>query len=265
MPALQPPKASFVKMILLGDSGSGKTGSLISLIKAGKRIRVLDFDAKLQNGILPRLVQKECPDKFSNIDVIPLRDKYKGLGPNFATFEKIPDAFVTAINALTKWPDGTDPSKDWGDDYVLVLDSLSFAGDAAQNWANSMNPGSKDPRQWYYSAQDAIETLLAKLTSESFQAHVIVMAHVGIQTRPDGAMKGFPVSVGKALGPTLPGYFDTMALVERRGVGKDEKRFIRTLSTALLDLKNPSSIDPAMLPEYPIETGLAQFFETLKK
>lgn len=264
MPVLAQPKASFNKMILLGDSGSGKTGALISLIAKGYKVHVLDFDAKLQNGILPRLVAKHCPDKFSNIDFIALRDNYSGLGTNFAMFKGLPSAFSDGMKALDKWQNGSNPSE-WGDGHVLVLDSLVFAGDAAQNWAYSMNPGSKDPRQWYYSAQDAVETMLAKLTSDHFKAHVIVNAHVGIQTRPDGAMKGFPVAVGKALGPTIPGYFDTMALVERRGVGKDEKRFIRTISTTLLDLKNPASIDPAMLSEYPIETGLAQFFETLKK
>jgi len=40
------------------------------------------------------------------------------------------------------------------------------------------------------------------------------------------------------------------------------KRVIQTTPTALIDLKNPAPF--AMLPEYPIGTGLADFFEVLR-
>jgi hypothetical protein len=158
---------------------------------------------------------------------------------------------------LDKWSDGSIPS-DWGPDHVLVVDSLTFLGDAAYNWAKSMNPGSKEQRQWYYSAQRVVEPMIAMLTSASFKCNVVVLAHIDWQSRPDGTMKGFPASVGSALNSTIPAYFENMVLTHIAG----GKRIIQTIPTALVDLKNPAAFK--MASTLPVETGLAGFFETLK-
>lgn len=121
-----------------------------------------------------------------------------------------------------------------------------------------MNPSAKDPRQWFYAAQQAIEATLALLTASSFNTNVLVIAHVDYQSRPDGTMKGYPTSVGKALGPTIPAYFENMALCHIVG----GKRMVQTLPTALVDLKNPAAFK--MAPSFPVETGLADFFKTVK-
>ena len=34
-----------IKLLYIGDSGSGKTGSLASLVKDGYKIRILDYDS----------------------------------------------------------------------------------------------------------------------------------------------------------------------------------------------------------------------------
>src|SRR5262252_9685406 len=48
MPGLEDHQSNdFVKMLLIGDAQAGKTGSLVSLVKAGYRLRILDFDNKL--------------------------------------------------------------------------------------------------------------------------------------------------------------------------------------------------------------------------
>jgi hypothetical protein len=71
-------------------------------------------------------------------------------------------------------------------------------------------------------------------------------------------MKGYPASVGRALGPTIPAYFENMALCQTMA----GKRTIQTTPTALVDLKNPAAFK--MLPTLSIETGLADFFKTVK-
>lgn len=244
------------KVLMIGDSGTGKTGALGSLVKAGYKLRVLDMDNKLANGILPQVIQRDCPDKIDNIDFEPIRDKYKGspLGP---IVDGVPKAFTQALALLDKWSDGSIPAQ-WGADTIFVLDSLTFFADAAFNWARGMNPSAKDPRQWYGSAQDAVENTLALLTAASFNTNVIVISHVSWQSRPDGTMKGFPSSVGQALGPTIPAYFDNMILCQTAA----GKRTIQTAPTALVDLKNPASFK--MLPTLPLETGLADFFSTIR-
>lgn len=246
-----------MKLLLMGDSGTGKTGSLASLAATGMKIRVLDLDNKLASGILPQAVMRTCPDKIGNIDYEAIRDKYKGsaLGP---IFDGVPQTFTKSLQLMDKWSDGTSP-KTWGPDTVFVLDSLTFFSDAAFNWASAMNAGSKDPRQWFYTAQSAVEKTLAQLTSEEWNVNVIVICHVSWQNRPDGTMKGYPASVGKALGPQIPSYFDNMVICQ---TGSGNKRTIQTIPTAMIDAKNAASF--TMPPTLPIETGLAEVFKQLR-
>ncbi len=243
-----------IKMLLIGDSGTGKTGACASLVKDGYKLRILDFDNKVAGGILPIIVKRDSPANLRNVEFESLRDKFKGsaAGP---IADGLPTAFTKGLALLDKWSDGTVPAA-WGPDTILIIDSLTFLSDAAYNWAKGMNPSAKDPRQWFYSAQQAVEGTLAMLTSASFGANVIVIAHVSWQDRPDGSMKGYPASVGKALGPTIPAYFENMALCETMA----GKRTMKFVPTALVDLKTPAQM-PANAP---IETGLSTFFKTLR-
>lgn len=257
----------FTKLLLIGDAKSGKTGSLVSLVAAGYKLRILDLDNLLD--VLKFLIQKECPDKIGNVEFRSLRDKRKATA-NGATIQK-PQAFIQAIKMLERWKytaeDGTeidfgDPSE-WGPDCILVIDSLSRLCDAAYDWRDPLTPvgrsGEKDNRATYGDAQDAIESLLAMITSDAFATNVIVICHIQYMEQPDGTKKGFPQGVGQALSPKIPQYFPSYALCTRKG----DERKIQTTSTRLIDLANPKPF--AMEDSYPIETGLAQFFEVLRE
>ena len=256
MPSLEAQPSGYVKLLLLGDSGTGKTGALASLVKANLSLRVFDFDNKLAGGILPILLSRDCPHLLKNVEYEVFRDNFKGspIGP---ILDGAPQAYTKALAFMDKWSDGSIPKK-WGPDYVLVMDSLTFFSDSAFNWAKSLNPTAKDMRNTYFVAQQGVEKVIGILTSAAFEAHVIVISHVDWENRPDGTMKGYPSSVGKALGPTLPAYFENMALCQTVA----GKRTIRTAPTALVDLKNPAAFK--MAQEMPIETGLATFFQTLR-
>lgn len=259
MPKLSDHHASTtVKLILIGDSGTGKTGSLVSLLGAGYKLRILDLD----NG-LDSLVQwgrKQFPDKIDNVEYESIRDNYKASihGPTIAGQ---PKAFTRALELMTKWSDGTAPSE-WDDKTIFVLDSLTALGKAAFDWAKGMNPSAKDPRQWYFSAQSAIENIIAMLTSESFHPNLIIISHVSYKEMADGTVKGYANSIGSALGPTIPKYFNTMLLAESIGSGANVKRTIKTVPTGIIDLKTPI---PFKLPvSVPLDTGLAEVFSQLK-
>lgn len=248
--------APVTKLLLIGDSGTGKTGALASLVEVGYKVRILDLDNKVANGILPQILKIRCPDKIQNVDYEAVRDKFKSSSLGYIA-DGIPQAYTKALALLDKWSDGSLP-KDWGTESILVIDSLTFFADAAFNWAKAMSPSAKDPRQWYGTAQDGVEHTLAVLTASTFNTNVIVISHISYMDRPDGMTKGYPSAVGKALGPTIPAYFDNMA--ECRTIGG--KRTIQTIPTAMIDLKNPASF--RMAPSLPIETGLADFFKTLR-
>src|SRR5690348_9142467 len=89
----------YTKMLLEGDSGSGKTGALTSLVKAGYKLRVLDFDNGLET--LKQFVMKECPGNVDNVEFRTLRDEYTAspLGPKVTK----PSAFVAGIKMLDHW------------------------------------------------------------------------------------------------------------------------------------------------------------------
>jgi len=261
MPSLdQHQSSTTTKLLLIGLSGSGKTGALTSLVEAGYKLRILDFD----NGLDSLVIQcrQRCPASLGNVSFVSLRDKIKGTqaGP---VLDGMPTAFTRAMQLLDRWKDGdVDLGKpsDWGEDTVVVVDSLTFLSEAAYNWAEAMNPGAKDKRQIYGAAQSAVENAIALLTGDNFKTNVIVISHIKFLDQPDGTVKGFPTSVGNALSPKLPAYFNNVALCETKGQGQNVSRVLRTTSTGLIDLKSPASFKLAQ--ELPITTALATFFET---
>lgn len=248
--------AKFVKLIYIGDSGAGKTGSLESLIEAGYELGILDID----NGLdaLKQWIMHKAPNAIDKVDFETLTDSIRA-GQNGPLVDA--KAYVAGVKLLTKWSDGSIPSE-WGENKVLVVDSLTALGKAAFEWAKGMNPGAKDPRQWYFAAQQSIENIIMMLTSAEFKANVIVISHINYRELQDGTTKGYPSAVGSALGPTIPKYFNTLVMATTLGAGKNLQRRIQTIPTAVIDLKNPAPFK--IEADYDLGTGMAQLFKQLK-
>lgn len=269
MPSLSDHQSNqFTKLLLIGDAKTGKTGSLVSLVKAGYKLRILDYDNLLD--ILKYMVQNECPEFINNIEFVSLRDKRK-TGPGGSMIDGATKAFIDGMKLMDRWkyknPDGTETDLgkpgEWGPDCILVLDSLSRFCDAAYDFRLPLavvdKAGNPNIQSVYGDAQDAVEMALATLTSDNFETNVIVIAHIQYMDMPDGSKKGFPQGVGKALSPKIPQYFPSVVHYTNKG----GKRTLQTNSTPLIDLANPAPF--AMEPSYPIETGLAQFFAVLRE
>jgi len=103
--------------------------------------------------------------------------------------------------------------------------------------------------------------LIANVTSDGFETNVIIITHVEM-TEQNGIMKGFASAIGKALGPKIPRFFNTMVLSEVSGSGKNVKRKIKTLPTGMIDLKTPAPM--RIDAEYDISDGLAKIFAALQ-
>src|ERR1700749_1293577 len=88
------------KLLLIGDAKSGKTGSLVSLVKAGYKLRILDLDNLLD--ILKYLVQKECPEMIDNVEFVTIRDKRKA-GPTGPTIIGQPSAYSKVLKMTDEW------------------------------------------------------------------------------------------------------------------------------------------------------------------
>lgn len=245
------------KILLCGESKAGKTTALTSLVQAGYKLRVLDFD-NLLDPLIQR-IKKVCPDKLEGHDFRSLRDKMKA-SPAGPVIDGQPKAFVEALKMLDRWKyDDIDlgiPAQ-WGPNCILVIDTLTSMADAAWDWALPLVPtgksGDKDGRAIYGHAQKAVENVLAGITAETFNSNVIVISHLRVQTMPDGRVRQWPTAVGQALGPVIPRYFPIFVLCEREG----DKRTIRTAGSITTDLAAPAVLGPTLSGE----TGLAEIFK----
>lgn len=252
MPTLNEHQSSdYTKLLYIGDSSSGKTGSLVSLLQDGYRFRILDMD----NGLTAlKLYARAAQCDLSLVEYETYRDEYRitQAGP---MVKGAPKAFVNAMAKLTEWGEIDDPKS------FTVLDSLTFLGKSAYAWAKGMNPTAKDRRQWFYAAQQAVESVLALLTGKEYKQNVIVISHVNYKEVMENVHKGYPSAVGSALGPTIASYFDTLILAEATGSGTNVRRRIKTLPTGVIDLKMPVA---SVEKELPLETGLATIVQQLK-
>lgn len=270
MPSLdQHPKVDLVKGLILGNPGAGKTGGLTSLVKAGYKVRVYDFDNLL--GSLITYVMKECPDKAGNVAFQTFTDKMKGvdvplvmIGSSMKIMPFIngtPDAFVRCLKQLNHWKtpeeDLGNPAE-WGKDTFVVIDSLTTMAGSAMRYVQGMNPGAKEPQALYFAAQQLVMNMIQLLCAEQFKTNVLVLAHIEYDKDQFDITKGFPRSIGSALKTQIGAYFNSVLLVETVG----SKRQIRTNSTGIVDLKNPVAFKvPDTLP---LETGLATFIEAVR-
>jgi len=267
MPSLSAHQSNrIVKLLLLGDAKSGKTGSLVSLVKAGYKLRILDLDNLLD--FFKAQVLEQCPDKNDNVEYRTVRDKYKASDAG-TMIDGAPKAWTTSLKLLNRWKykdehsgeeiDYGNPA-DWGPDTILVIDSLSRWCDAAYAFHQVMTPAGKngvEGRAVYYNAQKDLEKQLAMLTSESVNTNVIVICHGVYIERDDGKTKIFPKSMGQAMSPNIPTYFPNYI----RYTTDSGKREIQLTSDRMIDL---STTRPNILKDkLSVDTGLAEIFAAI--
>jgi hypothetical protein len=259
-----------VKILYVGDPGSGKTGSLVSLVKAGYKLRIWDFDNLLEP--LFQFVMRECPDKAGNVAFQTFTDPVAtpavptmmiGQQLRVQSFVKgTPTAFINALKQMDAWKtpeeDLGNPA-DWGTGTFAVLDTLSMLSNSAFNYVQAMNPGARESQTYYGAAQQLIINMLAKLFSEQFHTNVIVLAHIDYSENHLGVQKGFPKSKGKALHSDIGSYFNCILQATNKG----SEKVILTKSTGIVDLKNPV---PFSVPDsLPLGTGLADFMRAIRQ
>lgn len=249
---------TFVRTLLVGDSGTGKTGALLSLIEDGYDIRLLDFDGGAQS--LVKLIEHKCPERLDQFDYIVLRDEFQSHPTKGLSLKGTARAYPQGIKYLNRWDDDSTPSE-WGHKTVFVLDSLTSFGRAAFLWAQSLNPSAKDGRQWYGAAQESLKTVLDLLTSPSFHCNVIVISHLQIIESENAPSFQQITSIGKAMGGDIPKVFNNLLLASKSGTGDNVKRVVETRPTPLLDVK---TVVPWLLEKkLPLETALSTVFKAL--
>lgn len=246
------------KMLLIGNSGMGKTGALTSLALAGYNLRVLDLD----NGaeILFQLL-KHDKAALARVDVETHTDKYKEVAGAMRAQTPL-TGFSGAAKTLTNWPGLGKPS-DWTAKEVLVVDSLTLLGrfimNHVLNLAGRLTTGQPAQIQDWGQAMDLQENVLAGLYG--LPCNVIVTSHLtSITPEGEAVPMFFPSALGSKLPPKVGRYFNSTLGVKLVGVGANKRRIITTSDPAL-GCKTPA---PGLIkPEYPLETGLADYAKEL--
>lgn len=269
----QYPESDLIKMIYLGDSGSGKTGSLCALAAGGYNVRVMDLDKGAQ------IIRDYCTNEqdsaylkprpglwagdkgiASRMNFVPISETFTNIGgrpvPKGDSWQKI-------MAQLTEWKDGElnlGKLESWTSRDVLAVDSFSRFCDARMYLELVMNARASSGRQMqdYWKVQDDIERSLEMLVSPAVKCHVILICHIDYVEKDDKTVRGMPQSMGKALGPKIGQHFNHALLARSTGQGTTAKHKIFTKTQGVIDLKSAAPL--RVKPEYDLETGLLEYF-----
>lgn len=253
------PSAEATKCLFLGDSGSGKTGALAALVKAGYSLRIADFDAGLD--ILRDLL---TPEELATVYFQTFTDSLKTVNGRLIP-SGVPKGFSNFLKALDKWPDDDlGPVSSWTPNDVLVVDSMTFMGSAALRYVLALN--NRSGQQPYQSdwgeAMRYVENVLEKLYSAEIKCNIVVTSHITFIEQEGQAIRGLPTALGSKLPPKVPRYFNTVVMAQSKGFGSGARHTIHTQPKQGVELKTaaPSRVKA----EYPIRTGLADLFRDLQ-
>lgn len=285
--------SSYLRIILEGDSGAGKTGCLASLVAAGYKLNLLDLESKLDilveyltnpnSPYIPKLKKLGLDNREklnTYVDAVTITEEMHML-PTGRTVPRQVKAWAEIAKTMNEWPQRGKPSE-WGQDTFLVIDSLSAASDYAMWYVQSMNNRSGADFKGYDwmrdlgEAQRLIERFLMLICSENFHCHVILITHLSsigeretgvianpvddkMQVDPNVVVRQFPAALGKALSPRIPRRFSNIILAEHEG----PKRRLYTVPNGSAVVK--ASAPLRLKPYYDLTTGLAEIVQELRR
>lgn len=264
------PSASITKMLIIGDSGTGKTGSVAALASAGYNVRILDLDngVDIIRSVLthPFYVPSVYPkDAIERVEVETVTDSMKNvkgrLVPGKATvWQRMTDLLADWKSDTTTFGSITT----WGEKDVLVIDNLTRATKAALYFNQGMNARIGQKVNWddIYSTQQSVETLMQILYDDAVKCQVIVLAHPDYIKGQDGLERGYPGTIGNKLSPMIGSYFNNVIEAKSFGSGKNRVQKLLTKGSGMIEVKtsNPGGVKD----EYLISHGLAELFADLQ-
>lgn len=284
------PNPQLIKMMYLGQSGAGKSSSLIPLGipdylgNPGYELRVLDFDSKFEEVVrttLARMLKEGKINKAQhdtalteNFDIAVCADASGVVMAREGTktikkigVKGISTAWPNAIKQLEKW------STSFSDKTILVVDSFTHAVRAIVNYAQELNNKLNQTLTWndYAGPQQLAENFIYTLSD--LQTHVIVTGHadpleiIKPTTRLDDKGKPIeelvdvimaPISVGKAGRVKLPSKMNHLLVASADGQGSAVKRYIYTTPHVGVTTKTPYF--GLCEDRYLIDKGMIEYF-----
>ena len=215
------------KVILLGDSGTGKTYSIRTLLDAGLTPFIIFTEPGMETigDVLDQCHYAYIPPAQGSWETLMATAKmvntlpYDGIAKMQDANKRSYDEFMKVLEQCNHFIDQN--GKDWGDvmkfgtDKCLVVDSLSGLNDMASNLVVGGKPV-KGMQDWQV-AQNMLKKLVDKLCT-GCHCTMVLMAHIA--RNEDQVTWGTTLTVstlGKSLAPNLPAYFSDVIQTKRSG------------------------------------------------
>lgn len=246
--------------MLLGESGTGKTHAVRTLVEAGLEVFVVFTEPGME--VLADVPKEKlhwhyiAPSAPDWDDLISSATKINTM--SFDALTKLPDInkrkyteFIDLLTTLSDFKDDRTGQSygavdSWDSSRVLVVDSLSGLNIMAMNLIAGSKPV-KTMGDWQI-AVDNLERLLMKLTVD-LRCHFVLTAHLERETdEVTGGTTLVSSTLGRKLGPKLPRFFSEVIHVKRQG-----EKFSWSTATSNVATKNrylsiADNLPPSFVP-----------------
>lgn len=227
-------QVSTPSVLIMGDSGAGKTYSIASLLKAGKEVFVCITEPNGLDTLLDAVERQKLPiDKLHwmvlppvGMDINLILDQATKI--NQLTFEGIQKLtggvnkkectqLMDLFRAIQDFKDDRTGQSygditTWGPDRVFVLDSLTGLVTMAIQNTVGMRPTIQ--LQEYGIIQTMLESTINLLTN--LNCFFVMTAHIEkLVDEVNGGVKMMVFAIGKKLAPVLPRFFSEVVYVYR--------------------------------------------------
>lgn len=222
-----------VKVMLMGDSGMGKTYSLATLAATGLQVRVLFLENGLESLLgywadkgqkVPENVKyMRVIQDSSSLDRLLQQAKststmsQESLAKAIDTQRSSSDFYTSLLKAMKNFvdQDGVDHGsvESWGTDVVFCIDGLTGISDAVRS--NVVGNKMMVALAEYPLMQQLIYGMLTNLCNKAI-CHVVLLSHVEKETdQINGGIRLYPAtSAGKALLPKMAIHFSDVILAD---------------------------------------------------
>jgi hypothetical protein len=248
--------------MLEGESGTGKTHAISTLIEAGITPFIIFTEPGMSTLAKLDIPEDKCHWAYVSIatqgwdDMRSMSENINKL--SFEGLSKITDAkkskykqFMDVYSLCHNFKcDRTGEEfgdvSQWGNDRAIIFDSLTGLATMSMNLTVGAKP-TKSPADWGV-AMDNLERFIIKICTD-IQCHVVLTAHLAMEKdEVQGGIQLMAQSLGNKLSPKLPRFFDEVVHTRKDGAEFHWSTASRNVVTKNRYLDLSDKLKPSFVP-----------------